>query len=303
MILGDDVVTRNSISMIDSTGRRLPAPDTAGVGSYGPLHETHVAGVIGVRALTFARVRALDALEAEQDVATGAQVGAIFGVRPSIEGMFESNFAAVDLYVGARRPRHFAAMRVEAQSRLDIAHSDWAHLVGSGRAAWYFQPRSRWVSELSLEGGGVWRSILPFQIELGDRRTGVRGYAGSHEPGAQRLLGRLEQRFDLARYQRTRAAFGGAAFVDAGRVWRGESPFGVTTPVRGSAGIALLAAVPARSRRTVRAELAMPFDRTRGAGPEFRFTVNEPTNGFWSEPARIRWARLSAVPEQIFSWP
>ena len=113
----------------------------------------------------------------------------------------------------------------------------------------------------------------------------------------------LEQRLDLARYQRTRAAIGAAGFVDAGRVWSGEAPFGVTTPVRASVGVGLLAAVPARSRRTVRAEVALPFDRAHGAGPELRFTISEPAAGFWVEPPRIRWARLSAVPEQIFSWP
>ena len=48
--------------------------------------------------------------------------------------------------------------------------------------------RGWWVSELSVEGAGVWRSILPFQIELGDRRSGVRGYAGAHEAGGQRVV-------------------------------------------------------------------------------------------------------------------
>jgi hypothetical protein len=40
-----------------------------------------------------------------------------------------------------------------------------------------------------------------------------------------------------------------------------------------------------------------------GAGVEFRFIVREPMRGFWFEPPRVRWARLSAVPEQIFNWP
>lgn len=302
MVLADHVITRNSIGLVDTSGLVLPAPDTAGVGAYPTLDEMHLAGVVGVRALTFRRAR-LDALETEQDIATGAQVGFILGVRPSMENTLSQAFGAVDFYMGGRSRRNFAAVRVDVQSRLDIERSEWEHLVGGGRAAWYLTPRPRWVSELSIEGGGVWRSILPFQIELGDRRGGVRGYTGSHEPGAQRLVGRLEQRVDLARYQGTRAAIGAAAFTDAGRVWSGDAPFGVTTPMRASAGVALLAAVPARSRRTLRAEIAFPFDRTHGAGAELRFSVREPAHGFWSEPPRIRWARLSAVPEQIFSWP
>jgi hypothetical protein len=303
MVLGDDVAVRDDIGMIDSTGRLLPADDPSGVASYPRYTTTHLAGVLGLRALSFSRMRGLDALESEQDIATGTQVGVIFGVHPGPERTFTEALGGVDLYIGGRTPRNFAAMRLDVQSRMNLAAGDWDHLVGGGRAAWYFQPRPRWVSELSVEGGGVWRSMLPFQLELGDRRGGVRGYAGSHEPGAQRLVGRLEQRVDLARYQRTRAAIGAAAFTDYGRVWSGDAPFGVTTPLRGSVGVALLAAVPARSRRTLRAEVAWPLDRSMGAGAELRFTVREPAAGFWSEPPRVRWARLSAVPEQIFSWP
>ena len=303
MVLGDRVVTRGSVGLIDSAGFLQPAPDTTGVGSY-PLHdETNLAGVLGVRALRFARVAGLDALEAEQDVATGFQVGTIFGVRPTLSSPFARSFAALDVYAGGRRAPHFVAMRIDVQSRLDLQNGTWRHLVGGGRAAWYVQPNDRWVSELSVDGVGVWRSIMPFQLELGDRRSGARGFAGAHEAGAQRVVGRLEQRVDLARYQDTRAAIGAAAFMDAGRVWRGDAPFGVTTPFRSSVGVALLAAVPAQSRRTLRAELALPITKLPGAGLELRFTVGQPALGFWSEPPRSRWARLSAVPEQIFSWP
>jgi hypothetical protein len=94
-----------------------------------------------------------------------------------------------------------------------------------------------------------------------------------------------------------------AAFADAGRTWHGDVPFGTDTPIRASAGAAILAAVPARSQRTMRAEVAIPLDRSTGARPELRFVVREPTRGFWFEPSSIRWARLAAVPEQIFSWP
>lgn len=303
MVLGDQLEIRDHIGVIDSSGRVQPAADLTGVSQYAPHATTHVAGVLGLRALTFSRMRGLDALEAEQDVATGTQVGAILGVRPRLDGMFADNFAAVDLYIGGRTRRSFAGLRLDVQSRVDFEHSTWEHLVMSGRTAWYFQPRRRWVSELSVEGAGVWRSILPFQIELGDRRSGVRGYARSHEPGSHLLVARLEQRLDLARYQGARGAIGAVAFADAGRGWRGDAPFGVSTPIRTSVGVGLLAAVPARSRRTIRAELAVPLDRATGARPELRFAVRQPTSGFWAEPPRVQWARLSAVPEQIFSWP
>lgn len=303
MVLGERVAPRHEFAIVDSLGRLFPTEDTAGVRRYGLYDATNVAGVLGLRALTFTRMRGLDALEAEQDVATGTQVGVILGIRPFFENAMQTAFGAVDAYAGGRTRRTFLGARIEVESRLDLDRGDWNHLVASGRGAWYFQPRPRWVSELSIEGTAAWRTILPFQLELGDRRGGLRGYARSLEAGGQRLLTRFEQRVDLARYQKTRAAIGAAAFTDAGRMWGGDVPFGVTSPVRVSAGVAILAAYPARSQRTMRAELALPFDRTLGAGPELRFVVRQPARGFWFEPPRIRWARLSAIPEQIFSWP
>jgi hypothetical protein len=259
--------------------------------------------VLGIRALTFTRMRGLDALAAEQDIATGTQVGTLLGLSPWSRVPLREAFASLDAYVGGRSRRNFVGARTEMESRIDLERNDWRHLVASGRAAWYYKPQPRWVSELSIEGTAAWRSIVPFQLELGDRRGGVRGYARSFEAGAQRMIARLEQRVDLARYQRTRAAIGVAAFADAGRMWAGDVPFGRDTPIRTSLGAALLAAVPARSQRTVRAEVAVPLMRSQGARPELRFTVREPARGFWFDPPRIRWARLSAVPEQIFSWP
>jgi hypothetical protein len=302
MAMGERMVPRNELALVDEDGR-LVSVDTTGMRTYGRYTGSHVAGVLGLRALTFRRVRALDALAADQDVGTGTQIAAMLGAQPFATAPFRESFATVDAYFAGRSRRNFVATRIEGESRLDINAGDWRHMVASGRTAWYFTPRPRWVSELSIEGAGVWRSIMPFQLELGDRHGGLRGYARSLEGGERRLLARLEQRLDLGRYKETRAAYGVAAFTDAGRIWRGEAPYGADSPVRVSVGVALLAAVPARSQRTIRGELAIPLSRVHRAGPEFRFVVREPMRGFWFEPPRIRWARLSAVPEQIFNWP
>jgi hypothetical protein len=304
MFLGERIVPRHEFSEVDSlTGRLIPTTDTAGTRRYQTYDATHAAGVLGIRALTYSRMKGLDALAAEQDVATGTQIGAIVGVQPWFRNPLQEAFALIDAYGAGRTRRTFIGARAEVESRVDLQSRDWKNLIASGRAAWYFQPRNRWVSELSVEGAGGWRTVVPYQLELGDRRGGLRGYARSREPGARRLLARFEQRLDLGRVQGTRAAYGAALFSDVGRMWAGDVPFGMDTPVRSSIGVALLAAVPARSQRTVRAELAIPTTRGEGARPELRFTVRETARGFWFEPPRIRWARLSAVPEQIFAWP
>ena len=304
MVIGERMAPRHEFFVIDTASGRVQATsDTVGVKRYGTYTATSLAGVLGLRALTYSTMRGLDALAADQDVAVGTQIGVTLGFRPAADVPLRESFAAADAYVGARTRRSLFGARIEAESRLDLQSSDWQHFVASGRTAWYIQPTRRWTSELSLEGGGVWRAIIPFQLELGDRRGGLRGYARTYEAGAHRAVMRLEERFDLARFQRSRAAFGAAGFIEAGRVWSGDAPFGVSTPVRASFGVAALAAVPARSRRTLRAELAVPVTRTDGARPELRFTIREPTRGFWVDPDRIRWARLSSVPEAIFSWP
>ena len=304
MVLGERVAPRHEFALVDSiTGGSQPTSDSVAVRRYPAYELTSVAGVLGVRALTYSRRRGLDALAADQDIATGVQLGATAGFAPSAEVPLAAAFAFVDAYAGHSWRRNLVAMRTEMESRLDLTQNRASHVIASGRAAWYIQPNDRWVSELSVEGAGGWRTILPFQLELGDTRSGVRGYARSLEAGAQRVVARLEQRLDVARIRETRAAIGVAGFVDAGRMWAGDVPFGIATPVRGSTGAALLAAVPARSQRTLRAEVAVPFSTGRGARPELRFSIREPTRGFWLEPARLTWARLSAVPERVFQWP
>jgi hypothetical protein len=303
MIIGERSVPRHEFAMVDSTTGGLQPVDSTGFRTYPTYDATNVAGVLGVRALTFTRVRGLDAIAADEDFGEGTQIAAAFGVSPLFDRPFREAFGAVDAYAASRAGRHFLIARFDADSRVDVERLEWRHLIASGKGAWYAQPADGWVSELSVEAVGGWRTILPFQIELGDRRSGVRGYSGSRHPGAQRVVTRLEQRLDLARYQATRAAIGAAVFADAGRMWAGDIPFGEATPVRASVGVALLAAVPARSRRTMRVELAVPLHRATGARTELRFSVREPSHGFWSEPRQIQWARLSAVPKQIFSWP
>lgn len=304
MLIGERVVTRHEFFQVDSaSGRLLPTTDTAGVRRYGTHDVANAAGVLGLRALTYSRMRGLDAVLADQDVATGTQVGVVFGMQPWSGTPLRNSFTVLDAYVGGRSRRNFIAMRTELESRVDAQEMEWSHIIGSGRAAWYFTPTSRWTSELSSEFAGGWKTILPFQLELGDRLGGLRGYARSQQAGGQRLIGRLEQRAFVGNFRGQTAGVGFAAFTEAGKIWAGDAPFGVETPMRASAGFALLASVPARSRRTVRAEVAFPFSRGEGARTEVRFSIREPGRGFFTEPPRVRSARIAAAPEHVFSWP
>ncbi|HJP58539.1 MAG TPA: hypothetical protein VJ865_01015, partial [Gemmatimonadaceae bacterium] len=94
-----------------------------------------------------------------------------------------------------------------------------------------------------------------------------------------------------------------AGWVDAGKIWAGDSPFGVTTPVSGSVGVSLLAASPPQSRRTARMDIAFPVRGPHGHGWEVRFLVNDFTRVFRVEPRDVFYNRERSVPSSVFNWP
>ena len=267
-----------------------------------PAHRNlRLSAVVGVRALSFLRVRGFDALNAVQDVATGVQLGTLLGRgvgRFADEG--SDVFLSTDLYAGFGSVRSFAAMRVEAEARRITEGGRWEDIVVGGRLAWYVKPASRHVVIASLEAGGVSRPRVPFQLTLGDTRGGVRGYAASRVAGAWRGVARLESRWSVGGLG-PRAGLGVAAFADAGGVWAGEAPFGVDSGPKIGLGIGLLAAVPAQSQRLWRLDVAVPVSADRHAGWEIRLT-GVWTRGFWREPRDIGRARAGVAPSSIFTW-
>jgi len=55
-----------------------------------------------------------------------------------------------------------------------------------------------------------------------------------------------------------------------------------------SLGVALLAAVPRRSRRIWRLDIAFPLERKAGAQWGMRLTNEDRTRSFWNEPNDVR---------------
>src|SRR5205085_7773965 len=96
-------------------------------------------------------------------------------------------------------------------------------------------------------------------------------YENSDLPGGQRLVARVEQRYTYGSVMRL-GDVGFAAFADAGRQWKGDVPFGVTTPVKSSVGFSVMAAIPRRSARMWRADFAVPINKGANAGFTLRFT-------------------------------
>lgn len=269
-------------------------------GRYPVQDETRLAAVVGMRFLRYERVYGFDALTGAQDVGKGIQLSALIGrgVGAGDHGML----ASADLYAGTGSETSFLALRTQWETQRRPDEGIWGDVVGSGRLAWYYKPSESdtWITSLELSGG--WRERTPFQLTLGDRQGGLRGYHGSAIPGARRLVMRVERRWVLGGITRFDNV-GIAAFSDAGKVWAGNVPYGVTSDVKASIGLSLMASVPKQSRRLMRIDFAYPLVRTPHTGFEVRAGITAPILGLWREPRDVARARSLALSSDVFTWP
>ncbi|MGI8546025.1 MAG: BamA/TamA family outer membrane protein [Gemmatimonadaceae bacterium] len=281
------------------------APDTSSVlfRRFGAHQSSRVNLLLGFRHIQFMRVEGFDAVEGAQDVRTGVEVATLLGKGFKLVPEDERDyFVSTDLYAGRGSPASFTAFEVLTERRRNLETHTWDGILATGRAAWYAHAAARHTSIFDVEYSGGWRQRVPFQVRLSDRDGGLRGYRTSDLGGAQRLVTRLEERYQFG-HVRQFASVAGALFLDAGKLWAGESPFGVTTGVKLSAGVGLLAGLPPRSRRTWRVDLAMPLnDRGDAAKYEIRFSNRDFTRWFWREPGDVLSSRERSIPNSIFNW-
>jgi hypothetical protein len=106
----------------------------------------------------------------------------------------------------------------------------------------------------------------------------------------------------LGRYKAV-ASFGVAGFAEAGKLWAGDSPFGVDTPLSASVGFSVLGAAPPQSRRMWRLDFAFPVKGESRGRVEVRLTSLDLTRTFRVEPRDIYNSRERSVPSNVFNWP
>ena len=282
-------------------------PDTAAAltGRYESFRTTRINALWGIRNVRYLTVQGFDALTALQDVRTGFQLGALLGRSlPALGASDDDIFVSGDLYAGAGTARSFVALETAAEGRQDGDTQRWDGILGSGRIAWYGKVGRRHTLIASHEMSAGWRQRIPFQLTLSDFDGGVRGYHGSRVVGAQRAVTRLEDHWFIGRF-RALADVGLAPFVDAGTMRAGDAPFGVNTgSPRFGAGIGLLAAIPPRSKRLYRMDLAFPLSPDAHAKRfELRISSGDETRDFLREPGDVRRSRSRTVPASVFTWP
>ncbi|CAN5650697.1 hypothetical protein BH23GEM1_BH23GEM1_06410 [soil metagenome] len=309
LLLAGGSLTRERIIPADGPirlfeGQVLPDTSTELIGRYTDQRQARVNALIGMRALRFMEVIGFDALDARQDVRKGLQMGFMLGRGLQLldEKSDEDFFASINTYAGMGSPSAFGAVELNVEGRRAGKEDNWNSVLSSGRFALYAKPIPRHTASTSLEWSAGWRSRVPYQLTFAARDGGLRGYRSSQTGGARRVVLRVEDKYVWGRF-REYATVGLAGFVEGGKLWAGDSPFGVTTPVRFSAGVGLLVAVPPRSRRLARLDLAYPINPDGKRQPELRVTVRDFGRIFWKEPTDLRQARERSRPASVFIWP
>jgi hypothetical protein len=294
----------------EEPGTRLVAGDTGVIrdlgpvpGTYTPHHIARVNALIGIRDITFVRRTGLDALTATQDVPLGVQLGTQMGRSLSVLGAREEDFfLAGDLYIGLAAGSTVTRLQLQGEGRRGSGGAAWDGILTTGRLTHQRRIDAKNLAQFQLEWAGGYQQRTPFQLLLGVSEGGVRGYENSTFAGGQRLVARAEHRYTYGTIKKVADA-GMAMFVDAGRQWAGDVPFGVTTPVKASLGVSLLAAVPIHSARLWRADLAFPLGRGAEARWTLRFTNADRTAFIFRDARDVAIGRELTVPSSIFAWP
>jgi hypothetical protein len=273
------------------------------MGRYQDHHVTRINALAGFRHIEFKRVTGFETLEAQQDIGFGEEVALIIGKGfQALGGVDSDMFLSTDIYLATGHERSFAAFEITGEGRRPSS-GRWDGILSSGRVAYFNRPAERHSFIASAEWTGGWRVRLPFQLALNDREGGMLGYRRSLAAGSRRLITSLEERYHLGRIGPW-ASLSGAAFVETGRLWAGHAPFGTTTPTAATVGVSLLAALPPRSHRLSRLDIAIPLNAgLAGSKWQIRFTNSDLTRIFWREPNDLHFHRERSVPTSIFNYP
>lgn len=269
--------------------------------TYGVFQSHHITALAAVRALRFRRAGRLDALRAEQDIATGIEVSVLGG--PRVGGP-RNDLLGVSLFLGAGGERSYGVARAHFEGRLDggISDGDWEFVVAHAEASWYRIRSARQTRTWSLLASSTQGHPLPVQLSMRDHRGGVLGHAYSTRAGASRVVLRREDRW-LLTDEGASADVAIGMFADVGQLWAGDAPFGFNTPLMGSVGLSLMGAYPSGGKRTYRLDIGVPI--VRGPGDRavaIRFSAFDRSSTRMPEPNDIRRSRFETGPATALRW-
>jgi hypothetical protein len=264
---------------------------------------TRINALAGLRDVKYLRVNGFESLDGAQDIRKGFELATLIGRGMGVMGSTEQDmFGSANLYIGGGSPTSFFAAEGTIEGRRDDMTRKWDGVLGSARLASYIKPAPRHTILTSLELSGGWDQRIPFQLTFADRDGGPRGYRNSWLAGGRRAVLRLEDRI-FTGHVRQFASIGIAPFMDVGKLWAGDVPFGVNSDLNASVGISLLASVPPRSQRMWRFDVMYPLNRDSGAKFKVRLFSRDFTSIFWKEPGDVNRNRERSIPTSVFNWP
>lgn len=290
------------VVLTDSGVRDDPASPLSG--RYTARAASRVNALLGYRNLKFIRTTGLGGLRAVRDVPSGIEVGTLIGKSASFLGSSTRDvLVGGDVYAGHATATSAAWLQLTGEGRRDLGTQTWETVLGSGRAGLHQRVGAGQTLVSAVEWSGGWNVGVPFRVTLAGNDGGVRGMPENEEQGGRRVIARLEDRWAMESPVGTLASLGLAAFANAGWLWAGDAPYGTTTTGRYSVGISLLAAVPARSPRVWRLDIALPSTPDHRVRLSVRLSTSDWTSTFWREPRDISVARERSVPVSLFGWP
>jgi hypothetical protein len=264
---------------------REPAPDSLAarvLDQRETLANIRAFALLGHRNVWWIRRRGLDSMRGQEDVRLGAE--ALLGLGRSIPSLETDDdlYTTFTAYTGLQLGEVLGFARARTDARRDLTAtagaSEWEDVYVEGELLGYLQPSPlpRQTIFLRAALSGAWNTRTPFQLTLGGIH-GIRGYGRERFPGGRRLVMTAEDRIYIGWPAGQIIDLGGTGFVDVGRMWAGDVPFGVDSGWRGSAGLGLRASFPAGSRSIYRVDFAWPLERaTRLRDVRLTVSVGEP---------------------------
>jgi hypothetical protein len=256
--------------------------------------------VLGVRDVRFVTRAGVDAVNATEDVREGVELLAIAGRTVGSGGAYQRDaFGLVGLYVGAELgggTLAFLRGRIEGRQLLDTGA--WDGVLGAVDAFVYRSLGEYAGVLIAAQGAGGWHTSTPFQLVVSSPRT-MRGFGLNALPAGQRVVVQTEHRYFLGTLFGA-IDLGTAAFVDVGRGWAGDAPFGENTSALIAAGGGLRIGFPSGSRFTSRIEVAVPL--RGGHGAELRLSVGRQFGISSPAPYDVERSRLPISTIDLFNF-
>ena len=231
---------------------------------------------IGARDLRFGTRLGLDALRATQDIQLGSAITATVAPGlPTGDDEVSDVLTRVQGSTGITSGNLYVLVDADFQARW-VSTDDGGGPTGWRDIVWEVNGTGYWTSsETSTLMGRILYTAgskmdRPLQLTLGGREA-VRGYSEDAFPGARRMLATLEQRIPFPGLTVSFLDLGLAGFVDAGKVWGGDVPYGADSNWEAGAGVGIRITVPSGGQSVIRMDLGTPLTgQRREKGVHFR---------------------------------